>query len=158
MTPSQPSRHASSHGRSCSTSSTRCIGSLKGRLRQECLTLLERQTGHVAAIEPENVEHVVGAAAVPGRLAVEDDVVDGQSRKDADEIGEDLAEDDCVKQLDVIAVLVREQTDAIELTLEQPVAAVEALFGQRRGHWLQPVGQPRRTAHSIPGNHFTALP
>ena len=76
MTPSQPSRQARSHGCGSSSASTRSSGASKGQAAQQRAALVERQRRHVAAVEPEDVEHVVGGLTLraphAGRLAVED--------------------------------------------------------------------------------------
>ena len=45
------------------------------------------------------------------------------------------------EQLDLRATLVREQADAIELSLKDPIRAGEALLGERGGHRLDPFGE-----------------
>ena len=41
---------------------------------------------------------------------------------------------------DVVALLEREQADAVELALEDPLRPGEPLLRQRRGHRLEPLG------------------
>ncbi len=48
------------------------------------------------------------------------------------------------EQTDVCALLEREQPDAVELALEDPLGAREALLRERRRHRLDPVGKDRR--------------
>src|SRR5262249_59386545 len=50
------------------------------------------------------------------------------------------------KQPDVGALLEREQTDAIELPLEDPFGSAEPLLRERGRHRLDPVGKARRHA------------
>jgi len=38
----------------------------------------------------------------------------------------------------------REQAEAVELALEQPVRSAEAVLSQGRGHWLEPLGYRHR--------------
>ena len=49
-----------------------------------------------------------------------------------------------------VPVLVREQPDAVELALEQPVGSAEAVLRQRGGHRLEPVGHFRGGCHQEP--------
>ena len=52
----------------------------KRKIFQQRAPLFERQRRDQAPVEPQNVEHVIAAAAVPLDLAVEDHVVYGKIR------------------------------------------------------------------------------
>ncbi len=131
----------------------------EGQLRQERAPLVEREAGHVAAVEPEDVEDVVGdlgrapvrrgSSAEPGAgdLTVQDGVADRQRRHGAGDgrIRDVLRQPVARQEADVRPVLEGEQADAVELALEDPPETGEPLLSEGRGHRLQPRG--RGTAH-----------
>ena len=41
---------------------------------------------------------------------------------------------------DVVTLFVREQANAVELALEEPLRSGEPILRQGRGHWLEPLG------------------
>ena len=51
---------------------------LERQLLQERPSLFERQGGHDPSVQPQDVEDVIAAAAVPGHFAVENHVIDGK--------------------------------------------------------------------------------
>src|SRR5437762_11205074 len=92
-----------------------------------------------------------------GRLAVEDDVVSREPRDGLHDgrVSRVLGQPVARQQPNVLRLLEREQADAIELALEDPFRAGEALLRERRGHRLYPfrerVGhRPRQDASTTP--------
>ena len=83
---------------------------------------------------------MIAALAVPRHLAVEDHSFAGIAAIALVDRREVLRQPVARIQLHIAAALVGEQPDAVELALEQPVVAREALLRQRRGHRLEPVG------------------
>ena len=141
MTPSQPSARALVHGSaSCERRDPLNWRAKRNRFEQR-LALFERQPGHVAPIEPEDVEHVVGSLPVPGDLTIENGVIDRELCDSFREPGNVLGQAVAREETHVVALFEGEQPDAVELPLEDPVGSGEALLGERRRHRFQPVGK-----------------
>jgi hypothetical protein len=120
----------------------------KRELLQQRLALVQWKRGDAASVEPEDVEDVVRAGPVPGDFAVEDDIL---YREVGDRLGQRwdvLRQPVAREEADVRPLLERNQADAVELTLEDPVRAGEAVLCERRRHRLQPIG---KHAHAIAG-------
>ncbi len=110
---------------------------------------------HVAAVEPHDVKHVIrDFAAGPGDLAVENQFVMWQTLDRLPDRGNVLRQVVAGKQLHVVAFLVSEQADAVELSLEDPLRPAEPLLRQRCGHRHEPFGK-RIHAHRLRRLHRT---
>ena len=142
MTPSQPSLHARSHGLRIGELRHALQGRLQRERLQERAPLVERQRHDVAAVEPHDVEDVVEhAGLVPRDLPVENRLAHRQLRDRGGNRRTALGKTVTGEQTDVERVLVGEHTNAIELALEDPLRAAEALLRQRRGHRDDPFGK-----------------
>ena len=95
---------------------------LERQLLQQRAAIFERQRRHGSSVQPQDVEDVIAAPAVPGHFAVEDHLVDGKLGNGAGHRRQILRKPVARVQRDVGAALVGEQPDAVELALEQPVA------------------------------------
>ena len=163
MTPSHPSAHARSQGFGSSSSGHLREWQSERHAAQQRATLVERQARHVSAIEPQNVEHVVvrlaEGAPPPGGFAVEDDVVDRQVGDGLDHGRMRAVERQPVprQQANVGAVLERQQPNAVELALEDPLGPGEPVLRERRRHRFEPVGKRvinlQRQTVSTPTHH-----
>src|SRR6185437_8367070 len=89
------------------------------------------------------------AAAVPRHLAVENDIVDREVRDGSGHVRKMLWKPIARVQLHVAAALVGEQSNAVELALEDPVAPCEALLSERGRHRFEPVGHRLITSGAI---------
>ena len=121
----------------------------KGHRSQQRAAFFEWQRCRRTAIQPEDVEHVITAAAIPGHFAVEYEVLDW---KRADRLGDgrqSLRKTIARVQPDVVTLLVREQTDAVELALEEPVGSGETVLRQRCRHRLEPFGCRHSRRHKL---------
>jgi hypothetical protein len=83
---------------------------------------------------------VVTALKIPRDLAVENHFVNRKVRDGFGQRGETLWQSVARIQLNLTAALVGKQTNAVELPLEEPIAAAESLLRQRGRHRLEPVG------------------
>jgi hypothetical protein len=110
----------------------------KRQIAQHRAPLFQRQRRDGFAVEPQNVEHVIRAAAVPGDLTVEDRIFDREFRDGGGNLRQVLRQPVAREQLNVTSVLVSEQPDAVELAFEQPLPAAESILRQRGGHGLEP--------------------
>ena len=125
------------------------------QVAQQPAPRLERPRPHVAAIEPQDVEEVISHLSRPSPhprdLAVEDRVPHGQV---PDRLGDGrvvLRPAIAREQTDLRSLLEREQPDAVELALEDPLRAREPLLRQRRRHGLEPFGEcGRHREHRSP--------
>src|SRR5262249_47204446 len=93
----------------------------------------------VTIIEPHYVEDVIGAGSVPGDLAVEDQVL---HRQLCDRLsnGRDVLRQPIPRvKPHLRALLERDETYAIKLTLEDPFGAGEPIWGRCRGHGFEPL-------------------
>src|SRR5438093_10472709 len=93
---------------------------------QQRASIFKRQRGYRSSVQPENVEDVIAAPAVPGYLTVENHLVDRKTGNGSGQRREILRKPVARVQLNVGAAFVREQSDAVELALEQPVVSDEA--------------------------------
>ena len=171
MTPSQPSLQARSQGLGSFERFHALQGGWQGQLVQQRTTSVERQQRQVAAIEPENVEHMVAGLALlapyTGGLAVEYDVVDRQAgdRLDDGRIGSGPWQPVARQQTDVWSIFEREQADAVQLALEDPLRTGEPLMSEGRGHGLDPFGNeavtrapPTPTCPLLPDRDYASEP
>src|SRR6185295_18800865 len=95
---------------------------VKRQLRQQLTTLFKRECGDVAAVDPHDVKHVIcDFAAGPGDLAVENQFVMRKSLDRLLDCGNVLRQMVARKQLNVVALLVSQQADAVELSFEDPL-------------------------------------
>jgi len=117
---------------------------LQRKVAQQRAPALQRQRRDVAIVQAHDVEHVIAdRSRTPRHLAVEDHVADGELRNRVTDRGEVLGQPVAREQADVAAVLECEETNAIELALEDPLGIGEALLRERRGHRFDPVGKGR---------------
>src|SRR5262245_20999884 len=86
--------------------------------------------------------------AIPGHFAIQDEIVHRQCAYCTSNRRQILRKSITRVELDVVAALVGEEADAIELALEHPVRSGEAILRQRRSHRLEPVGHWRRPHRS----------
>ena len=145
--------------RSSSTRSTRRIGAAK-RQRVAAARGVLRAAARVtlASVEPQDVEDVVAArcrptSTSPSRITS----CTGRRAMAAASAG-----DVCGRRLREYSrtsppFLNASSRMPSNLRSNSQSASAEALLGQRRGHRLEPVGQPRRCHPRSPGIHFTAL-
>src|SRR5688572_26563433 len=91
-------------------------------------------------VDPENIENVIGNAALAfsRRLAVEDQVANGQLTDGVGYGGIVLQQSVARIQLDVGSPLEREHTYPVQHTFEKPFRPGESLLCQRRRHRHDP--------------------
>ena len=138
ITPSQPSLQARSQGFGSVTSRDRVQRRPQRRYSQQRAPLRRAEAGHVATVQPEDVEDVIPTPAVPVDFAVEDHFV---ARRRGDRVRrrrENSAAGGCARKAARLVVLEREQADAVELALEDPLRSGEALLRQRGRHRDEP--------------------
>src|SRR5262245_36966616 len=121
--------------------------SLQRRLHRQLLeqraAFFQWQRSDVTIAEPHDIEHVIGAGAIPRNLTVEDQVVARDPGDGAGNSGNILGETIAREELHLRASLEGDQADAVKLAFEDPVGPGESILGQRRGHWLDPFGWRR---------------
>src|SRR5207245_4025062 len=88
-------------------------------------------------------EYVVAGVGGPRGFAVEDQVVRRQVRDGRGDSWKVLRQPVARQQADIRPVLERQQADAIELALEDPLGPGEPRLCERRRHRLDPVGKWR---------------
>ena len=77
----------------------------------------------------------------PRKLAIENHVLHREMRNGRGHRGAVLRQPIARQQADVRFLTEREQANAIELPLEEPLRPSEALLRERRGHRLDPIGK-----------------
>jgi hypothetical protein len=129
------------------------LDAVDGRLERECAqqraALVERQLRHVAAVEPEDVEHVVRDLVFPRDFAVDDHIAHRQHRQRAGNRRDVLRQPVARQQADLRPLFEREQADAVEFSFEDPVRPGEPLLRQRCRHRHEPFGKGRRHLNDL---------
>ena len=128
ITPSHPSRQARVHGSASSTDRRAAAAAASGSWLQPRAPLFERQRPQVA-VHPRHVEDVV-ALRSPAHLAVEDQLARRQRRHRAGNRRAVLRQPIPGIEANLASLLEGEQTDTVELALEDPVGAGEPILGQ----------------------------
>lgn len=116
------------------------------------MAFFQGQHGHVAPVHPHDVEHVIVALTIPRHFTIEDCIVHREATDGRGDRRHVLRKPVAREELDVDAAFVRDQPDAIELALEEPVVARKTLLRERRRHGLEPVG------HRLDGSHGLLSP
>src|SRR5262249_16305082 len=105
------------------------------QIAQDRPPLYQRQRHQVASVQPEDVEDVIpDIAAAPIDLTVQNDLIHRQSADHFGDGGIILRQLIAGEKLHAAAFAECEQPDPVELALEDPLGAGEALLGQRCGH------------------------
>src|SRR5690606_9091505 len=99
----------------------------------------ERQARRAPRVKPADIEGRVAGGPIPDELAVEDDLERGQTAHRVFNGGHLLTQAIAAVESDVSAIPERQEADAIQLALEDPVGSGEPLLRERRGHGHEPV-------------------